>query len=255
MASDIARTGVSHASGSIANQSNDRSTPHARGNALSAAVHEINNPLDAVLELLFMIERDAGLSEQSRRHLRMAEAELSRISQIAQSAMKQLHRQEAAIQTDVAELLASVLELHSSKLKSTGISVIQRYCENAKLAVFPELMRQLFNNLLLNAIDAMPKGGKLRAKVVAAHEWLGCERTGLRITVADNGTGIAPEVLKRVREPFFTTKGADGNGMGLPVAQEIMTQHSGVLKIRSCIIPGKTGTVITMFIPSGIARA
>jgi signal transduction histidine kinase len=115
-------------------------------------------------------------------------------------------------------------------------------------------MRQLFNNLVLNAIDAMPNGGRLRAQVASAHEWLGWKRTGLRITIADNGTGIAPEVLQRVKEPFFTTKGASGNGMGLAVVQEIITQHSGVFKIRSCVIPGRTGTVITIFIPTSVGH-
>jgi signal transduction histidine kinase len=128
--------------------------------------------------------------------------------------------------------------------------VAQRYCENAMLVVYPELMRQVLNNLLLNAIDAMPNGGSLRTQVASAHEWFGWKRTGLRITIADNGTGIAPEALQRVGEPFFTTKGAAGNGMGLAVVQEIISQHSGVFKIRSCVIPGRTGTVMTMFIPS-----
>ena len=220
---------------------------------MSSAVHEINNPLDALLNLLYMVESDAGLSEQSRQNLRMAEAEVTRISHIAQAAMKQFRSQERAIEADVAELLASVLELHSAKLKSTEISVAQRYCDNARLVVYPELMRQVFNNLLRNAIDAMPNGGRLRAQVASAHEWLGWKRTGLRITIADNGTGIAPEVLQRVREPFFTTKGTAGNGMGLAVVQEIITQHSGVFKIRSCAIPGRAGTVMTVFIPSGLS--
>jgi signal transduction histidine kinase len=192
----------------MTNPKQDSSTPHARGNALSSAVHEINNPLDALLNLLYMVESDAGLSEQSRQNLRMAEAEVARISHIARAAMKRFQRQEGAMEADVAELLASVLELHSAKLKSTEISVAQRYCDNARLVVYPELMRQVFNNLLLNAIDAMPNGGRLRAQVVSAHEWLGWKRTGLRITIADNGTGMAQEVFQRVREPFFTTKGA-----------------------------------------------
>lgn len=229
----------------------DSSAPHARGDALSSAVHEINNPLDALLNLLYLVGSDSGLSQQSREHLTMAEAEVRRISRIAHGAMKQFHRQEAACETDVAGLFASVFELHAAKIRAIGISVAQRYCDNAKLVVYPELMRQVFNNLLINSIDAMPNGGRLRAQVAAAHEWLGWKRTGLRITVADNGTGIAPEILLRVQEPFFTTKGAAGNGMGLAVVHEIISQHSGVFKIRSCVIPGKTGTVMTMFIPAG----
>lgn len=227
------------------------SAPNARGHALSSAVHEINNPLDALLNLLYLVESDSGLSETSRENLRLAQAEVKRVSNIAQAAMKQFRKQEAAAETNVGGLLASVLELHSTKLKSAGISVSQHHCDDKKIVVYPGLMRQVFNNLLLNAIDAMPNGGRLRTRIAFAHEWLDWKRTGLRITIADNGTGIGPRVFDRVKEPFFTTKGTAGNGMGLAVVQEIITQHSGIFKIRSCIIPGRTGTVMTMFIPSG----
>ena len=237
------------------NAKRDSSVPHARGNALSSTVHEINNPLDSVLNLLCMVESDVGLSERSRNCLRMAEAEVRRISHIARDAMKRLHAEEIATEEDVAELLGSVLQLHSSKLKRARISVVQRYCNNTKLVVYPGLMRQVFNNLLLNAIDAMPHGGTLRAQIVFAHEWFGWKRMGLRVTVADNGTGIPPEVLPRVKEPFFTTKGSAGNGMGLAVVQEIIAQHLGAFKIRSCSVPGRNGTVMTVFIPSCIGNA
>jgi signal transduction histidine kinase len=234
------------------NPKQDASTPHARGNALCSAVHEVNNPLDALLNLLCMVESDAGLSERSRENLRMAQAEVRRISNIAHAAMKQFHTSEAATESDVGGLLASVLKLHTAKLEDAGISVVQRYRYRATLLVFPALMRQVFNNLLLNAIDAMPNGGRLHVHVAFAHEWLGWKRTGLRVTIADNGSGIAQSVLHRVKEPFFTTKGAAGNGMGLAVVQEIIRQHSGVFKIRSCAIPGRSGTVMAIFIPSGI---
>jgi signal transduction histidine kinase len=150
-------------------------------------------------------------------------------------------------------LLGSVLQLHSAKLNCAGISLAQHCCGDTKIVVYPGLMRQVFNNLVLNAIDAMPNGGRLRTRVAFAHEWLGGKRTGLRITIADNGVGIAPTLLHRIKEPFFTTKGRSGNGVGLALVQAIITKHSGVFKIRSCVVPGRTGTVMTMFIPSPTA--
>lgn len=185
----------------------------------------------------------------------MAQAEVRRISRIAREAMKQFHTPEVARKADVAKVLSSVLDLYSTKLKGAGISVVQHYCDETTLVVYPALMRQVFNNLLLNAIDAMPQGGTLRARIRRAHEWFGWKRTGLRITLADNGKGIPAEVLPRVKEPFFTTKGAAGNGMGLAVVQEIIAQHFGAFKIRSCSVPRRAGTVITLFIPSGIAAS
>jgi signal transduction histidine kinase len=111
-------------------------------------------------------------------------------------------------------------------------------------------MRQVFSNLLLNAVDAMPDGGTLCAKISKTHEWCGQERKGLRITIADTGSGIPTDILSRVREPFFTTKGAFGNGMGLAVVHDIVTQHDGYMKIRSSTKEGKSGSVFNIFIPA-----
>ena len=112
----------------------------------------------------------------------------------------------------------------------------------------------LFSNLLLNAVDAMPEGGTLYAKISKTREWRGQERGGLRITIADTGIGIPAEILSRIREPYFTTKGASGNGMGLAVVYEIVTQHDGHMKIRSSTKEGKSGSVFSIFIPE-TARA
>ena len=111
-------------------------------------------------------------------------------------------------------------------------------------------MRQVFSNLLLNAIDAMPKGGKIIAKISKTQEWCGQKRSGVRITIADTGTGIAADILSRVREPFFSTKGAYGNGMGLAVVQEIVAHHQGRMTIRSSTRSGKSGSIFSIFIPA-----
>lgn len=150
----------------------------------------------------------------------------------------------------MAALLASVLELHKAKLDRHYVSASTRNDDEATAVIHPEQMRQVFSNLVLNAIDAMPKGGKVFAKISKIQEWCGKGRSGVRITIADTGTGIAKDILSRVREPFFTTKGARGNGMGLAVVQEIVAHHQGRMKIRSSTRSGKSGSVFSIFIPS-----
>jgi signal transduction histidine kinase len=223
------------------------------GKGLNSAIHEINNPLESLLNLLYLVENDSALSPESRNHLRMAQAEVMRVSRIAQATMKRSRHAEPAKEADVAALLASVVELHKNKLDRHKVSVSARGDHETTIIVHPEQMRQVFSNLLLNAVDAMPEGGTLSAKISKTHEWCGKERDGVRITIADTGTGIPCEILSHIREPFFTTKGASGNGMGLAVVHEIVTEHQGHMKIRSSIKEGKSGSVFNIFIPA-IAR-
>lgn len=225
-------------------------TPRAPGRSLTSALHEINNPLESLLNLLYLVEIDPGISRASRDHLKMAQAEVMRVSKIALTAMKRGPPKERAEETNVGALLSSVLELHRPKLDRHNVSASTRNDDDANAVLYPEQMRQVFSNLVLNAIDAMPKGGKVFAKISKSKEWCGQERFGVRITIADTGTGIAADILSRISEPFFTTKGAGGNGMGLAVVQDIVAHHRGRLKIRSSTRSGKSGSVFSIFIPS-----
>ncbi len=222
----------------------------APGRSLASALHEVNNPLESVLNLLHLVGADAAISQASRDHLKMAQGEVMRVSKIAQAAMKRGPLRETAEETDVAYLLSSVLELHRPKLDRHSVSTSTRSDDGATAVIYPEQMRQVFSNLLLNAIDAMPKGGKFRVKISKTQEWGGQERSGLRITFADTGVGIPADILSRICEPYFTTKGTNGNGMGLAVVQEIVAQHQGRLKVRSSTRSGKSGSVFSIFIPA-----
>jgi len=110
-------------------------------------------------------------------------------------------------------------------------------------------LREVFSNLLLNAQAAMPKGGNLKARVSATHEWSGQGRQGVRVTVADNGSGIPSTVLPRIFQPFFTTK-SDGNGMGLSLVKDIVHKHHGWMRVRSSTRVGHSGTVFAIFLPA-----
>ena len=232
-------------------RSERRSTAPRDGPKIVASfAHEINNPLDALLNLLFLVERDSSLSEETRQCVILAKQEADRMSHIAHGAMKELHESAAPNETNVPELLAAVIEFYKTRFDSRGITVDTRYCDDGNLALHSGNLRQAFSNLLLNAADAMPNGGKIYARVSPAYEWSGQKRHGLRVTIADNGCGIPGAVLPKILRPSFTTKGCAGNGIGLSVVQDAVLRNCGTIRVRSNTDKNRHGTMFMMFLPS-----
>jgi two-component system NtrC family sensor kinase len=225
--------------------------PHAQstGPLPVSAAHEINNPLDSLLNLLYLLEAEATLTEKGRHYLTLAQEEVRRISQIARDMLKQHRVEPTAEKTNVVELLAAVLDFYKQRLDSSGIVVQTRYSCDDSIPVYGEELRRVFSNLLLNAVEAMPEGGKLHARVSAAREWSGQERRGVRVTVADSGSGIPPNVRRQIFDPFFTTK-SHGHGMGLALVKDIVQRHKGSLCVRSSTQPCRSGTVFKLFLPA-----
>lgn len=219
----------------------------ANSNVASFA-HEINNPLAALVNLLHLVESET-VTERGRHYLKLAKEEIQRVSELTHSALEQSKQTAVVDDINFPELVRSVLDLYSSRFESRHIEVSSRYCADGKLAGDSGALRRMISNLLLNAVDAMPQGGKLFTRVSTAHEWLGHRRDGLRVTVADNGCGIPHEYLSRVLEPFFTTKGRFGTGVGLTVVTDTVRKHHGFLRVRSCTTPGRSGTVFSVFLP------
>ncbi|MGB8768389.1 MAG: HAMP domain-containing sensor histidine kinase [Candidatus Korobacteraceae bacterium] len=216
----------------------------------ASLAHEINNPLDSLLCLLYLMETEDTLNDRGRDYLALAQQEAQRISQVLHAAMNELCDRAPRKKTNVPELLRSVLALYRSRLELRGISVDARYCPDGDVRVFPGPLRQLFSNLLLNAADAMPNGGRMSVKVSRVHEWTGWQRHGLRVTFADNGSGIAALDMPRIAEPFFTTKGPAGTGIGLFLVKDTVAKHGGVLRVRSSTTLGRSGSVFSVFLPS-----
>jgi signal transduction histidine kinase len=225
----------------------NRPPPAENGNGISSLAHEINNPLEALHQLHYLIENEGTLTEKGRQYLSLAREEVERISQILHAAME-LRDSGDPEDTDVPELLRSVLNFYQSRFDSQDISVNTRYRSGAHLSAYPHQLRQMCANLLLNAADAMPGGGKMYARIAPAHEWKD-RRRGLRLTFADTGSGIATKNLSRVWDPFFTTKGAAGNGIGLSLVKNTVQKHHGVLRVRSSTRAGHSGTVFSIFLP------
>ncbi len=212
--------------------------------------HEVNNPLDALLNLLYLLEAEDTLTDKGRHYLSLAKEEVHRVSQIAHGAMDRFRSPAGPQDTNVPRLLHSVIDFYKPRLDAQGICVDVRYCPGEDLPVDPGSLRQVFSNLLLNAAHAMPGGGVMYARVSSAREWSGLNRHGLRVTFADNGCGISPEDLPRITEPFFTTKGLAGSGLGLALVKETVAQCHGILRVRSTTRPGRSGSVFTIFLPA-----
>lgn len=224
----------------------NRSPPAETG--ISSLAHEINNPLEALHQLHYLIEQEGTLTEKGRQYLALAREEVQRISQILHAAMA-LRESGDPEQTDVPELLSSVISFYASRFSFRGIDIKTRYRCGLHLAVYPRQLRQMCANLLLNAADAMPSGGKIYARIAPAHEWKGDHKRGLRLTFADTGSGIPAKNLPRIWDPFFTTKGAAGNGIGLSLVKNTVQKHHGGLRVRSSTKAGHSGTVFSIFLP------
>lgn len=234
-----------------ASRKRESETPSSQeGNFVAALAHDINGPLDAVRNLLYLLRSDQTLSESGQELLRLADEEAQRIRQFARAAVQQFRSADCPEDANVPALLRSVLEFYASRLESQGISVSARFCDDGDLRVYPGLLRQAFANLLLNAVDAMPKGGAMHARVAAAHEWSGEGREGLRVTFADSGCGIGADDLAKLGRPFFTTKGTAGTGIGLAMVKDTVRKHGGALRVRSNTASGRTGSVFTIFLPA-----
>lgn len=226
-----------------------------KGPRLSASTaHEINNPLHTLIDLLFLIEGDPNLSNQSRSYLTLACDEAKRISQIVHGVMCGSDGEENRKRTNIPQLLKAVIDTYRSRLLAHGISITGRYCPDGELVVEAGSLRQVFSSLLLNAAEAMPAGGTIYARVSAAQEWSGAARHGLRVTFADHGCGIPAENLLRLGQPFFTTKRAvGGTGIGLSLVKEFVRRHDGGLRVRSSTKADHSGSVFAIFLPASVA--
>jgi PAS domain S-box-containing protein len=219
------------------------------GRLAASIAHEINNPLESVTNLLYL----AGHSEdpaQTKTYIQTAERELRRVSVIANQTLR-FHKQSSSPQEISGDqLIKSVLSLFQSRLVNSGIRVEERKRATLAVRCFEGEIRQVLSNLLSNAIDAVQPlgGGRLLLRSHAGREWT-TGRPGLVITVADTGRGMPASVARRIFEPFYTTKGASGTGLGLWVSNEIVRRHHGTLRFRSSEKEGRSGTVFALFLP------
>src|SRR5690349_18731956 len=207
----------------------------------ASAAHEIKNPLDSLLNLLYLLEGEATLTDNGQRYLTLAKEEVRRVSQIAHETLDKSKVLLMPERTNVGELFAAVLDFYKQRLDSAGVTVQTRYSCGEKIRVYAGQLRQALSNLLLNAVEALPEGGKIQARVSAGREWSGKKRRGVRVTIADNGSGIPSTMVQEIFQRFFTTKPC-GNGLGLSLVKDVMQKHKGLLRVRSSTQRSRHGT-------------
>ncbi len=229
-----------------------RSEKLATAGRLAASIaHEINNPLEAVLNLLYLARNDPRQSDQ---YLVMAEQEVVRVARLAQQTLGFVRDTTAPARMDAAHLMDEVIDLYSRKLQGKKIQVTRRYRGNAQISGYSGEVRQLLTNLLVNAVDAMDDSGILQVRVQTGRRWSDLQ-DGIRITLADNGSGIPRESMRRIFEPFYTTKKDTGTGLGLWVSRGIVQKHGGSIRLRSQSLGPHRGTVFSIFLPNEYAAS
>jgi PAS domain S-box-containing protein len=217
------------------------------GRLAASIAHEINNPLEAVTNLLYLAQGSSNFA-QAKGFLEMAERELRRVAAIASQTLR-FHKQLTHPRhITCSELIASVISVYESRIANSGVQLEVRDRTTTSVRCFEGEIRQVLSNLVSNALDAMnPKGGRLLLRAHDSTDATG--QRGVKLIVADTGEGIPRESMARIFEAFYTTKEMGGTGLGLWVSSDIVQRHGGLLRVRSRQGEGCSGSVFSLFLP------
>ena len=221
----------------------------AVGRLAASISHEINNPLEAITNLLYLARRSSNIPTEVALFLDKADQELQRVTQISIQTLR-FHRQSTKPRLITSEeLLGPTLALYHGRITNSNIRLELQHRGAGPIVCYEGDIRQVLNNLIGNAIDSMRSGGRLIVRTGKAR----LRRSGIpgiRITIADTGHGIPPAVMRRMYEPFYTTKGMNGSGLGLWISRGIIEKHRGQIQARSRLSNGCGGTVFSLLLPA-----
>ena len=214
---------------------------------LSASIaHEIHNPLDTVGNLLFLLGQQVGNRPELQHLLGTAQREVHRVTQISKN-MLSLHRESRTpSRVQIADLLEGVAALIEETLAKGRRKIRVEHGFEGEIEAFPAELRQVFTNLIKNAVEATAEGGRIRIFSVPIQE-AGCN--GVLVHVADDGVGIAEEMRPKLFTPFVSTKQENGSGLGLWASRCIVEQHGGAIRVSSSTDPQAPGTTVSVFLP------
>jgi len=217
------------------------------GRLAASIAHEINNPLEAVTNIVWLLQNNMELPVEARNYLRKAQQELDRVAHITKQTLGFYRESSQSAQINVGELLDGVLGVFSARLRNKDVRVQRDIDTTCEVAGRPGEIRQVLANLFSNSLDAVPQHGAIRIRCAPARSR---GRRGVRILFGDNGPGIPYAIRSKIFEAFFSTKGAVGTGLGLWVVKDLVTKHGGSVRIRSSNGSGPSGTVFSVFLPS-----
>ncbi|HEY1808757.1 MAG TPA: ATP-binding protein [Acidobacteriaceae bacterium] len=222
------------------------------GRLAASIAHEIHNPLDSVANLHFLISQETDPQRRSD-YLKLAQQELGRTLQISRAMLSLYRESPMPVQVNLEELIGSVLLLLDRKMRDQNIQVEQNFTHPVHVFGFPGELRQVFTNLIANAGEAAGPNGHVRILVRPASPLDG--RAGTMVEIADSGRGIAPHVEKKLFQPFMTTKGERGTGLGLWVSLGIVQKHGGTVRISNSTEGDLRGAVVRVYLPERSAQA
>jgi PAS domain S-box-containing protein len=220
----------------------------AMGRVAGIIAHEINNPLEAITNAFYLLRNHPSLDEEARYYAQLGEVELARVGHITKQTLGFYRESQHPVNVPIAEILDDVLQLQSRLLLMNRITLDKKNFTDGEIRGFPVELRQVFLNLIGNAIQAMPNGGNLRIRM-GTHRNETKGNTDLCISICDTGTGISPEHAKHLFEPFFTTKSTKGTGLGLWISKGIIQKYDGKIHFRSIKFQGSHMTSFRVILP------
>jgi PAS domain S-box-containing protein len=218
----------------------------AAGRMAATIAHEVNNPLEAVMNLIYLAKSNAEDPDQVRTFLNTAEDEVTRVSHIAKQTLGFYRENSSPIRATLSELASHAAQIYGSKCTAAGIVVKENLDSTRLLLLRKGEMLQVISNLIANAIYAMPSGGILSISVKDTNP---PDILGVILTVADSGVGIPEQELPRIFDAFFTTRSSIGTGIGLFVAKQFVEGHRGKIQVESTTDPVHHGTKMSIFLP------
>ena len=221
------------------------------GRMAATIAHEINNPLETVTNVLYLLSRNARLDEAARQHLKIADEELRRIAQITRSTLGLYRERDTTPGTvSLSEMIDNLLMFYQRQVQSLGVKVEKHFDSSGRVIGVSGELRQVVANVMANAIDALSvTGTKLQLHVYESADWRDLGKRGIRVVVADDGPGMNAETQANLFHPFYTTKGQKGTGLGLWVSRGIINKHGGSIRLRSRT-GSRHGTCFAIFLPT-----
>jgi signal transduction histidine kinase len=217
------------------------------GRFAGAIVHEVNNPLEALANLVYLTKQEAHHPENVRKNMMVAETQLNRLAEITRKTLSFYREQHEAREFDLVEIAESALRIHAHRFELGAIELRKELPDQLIVKALGGELLQVFSNFILNALDALPDKNAVFCLRIRADE----ERA--YITISDNGHGIHPSIRPRLFEPYITNK-SSGNGVGLWLSKRILEKHQGTIRFRSSHKPGKSGTTFRVSLPIGISK-